>query len=109
MDSYKSELNKISVQKKSDYLELIKQYRKNIDMRKSLDISLHKSLKIFNEKKNNPNEKEIQNQDEKKEKMIIKNLEENILTPPKKIKKHIIKTSPKKGKVQKLYIKIQQI
>ena len=105
MDSYKSELNKISVQKKSDYLELIKQYRKNIDMRKSFDITLHKSLKIFNEKKNNPNEKEIQNQDEKKEKMIIKNLEENILTPPKKIKKHIIKTSPKKRQGAKIIYK----
>ena len=105
MDSYKSELNKISVQKKSDYLELIKQYRKNIDMRKSFDITLHKSLKLFNEKKNNPNEKEIQNQDEKKEKMIIKNLEENILTPPKKIKKHIIKTSPKKRQGAKIIYK----
>ena len=105
MDSYKSELNKIYVQKKSDYLELIKQYRKNIDMRKSFDITLHKSLKIFNEKKNNPNEKEIQNQDEKKEKMIIKNLEENILTPPKKIKKHIIKTSPKKRQGAKIIYK----
>ena len=105
MDSYKSELNKISVQKKSDYLELIKQYRKNIDMRKSFDITLHKSLKIFNEKKNNPNEKEIQNQDEKKEKMNIKNLEENILTPPKKIKKHIIKTSPKKRQGAKIIYK----
>ena len=105
MDSYKSELNKISVQKKSDYLELIKQYRKNIDMRKSFDITLHKSLKIFNEKKNNPNEKEIQNQDEKKEKIMIKNLEENILTPPKKIKKHIIKTSPKKRQGAKIIYK----
>ena len=105
MDSYKSELKKISLQKKSDYIELIKQYRKNIDMRKSFDITLHKSLKIFNEKKNNPNEKEIQNQDEKKEKMIIKNLEENILTPPKKIKKHIIKTSPKKRQGAKIIYK----
>ena len=105
MDSYKSELKKISLQKKSDYIELIKQYRKNIDMRKSFDITLHKSLKIFNEKKNNPNEKEIQNQDEKKEKIMIKNLEENILTPPKKIKKHIIKTSPKKRQGAKIIYK----
>ena len=105
MDSYKSELKKIPIQKKGDYLELIKQYRKNIDMRKSFDITLHKSLKIFNEKKNNPNEKEIQNQDEKKEKIMIKNLEENILTPPKKIKKHIIKTSPKKRQGAKIIYK----
>ena len=105
MDSYKSELKKISLQKKSDYIELIKQYRKNIDMRKSFDITLHKSLKIFNEKKNNPNEKEIKNQDEKKEKIMIKNLEENILTPPKKIKKHIIKTSPKKRQGAKIIYK----
>ena len=105
MDSYKSELKKIPIQKKGDYLELIKQYKKNIDMRKSFDITLHKSLKIFNEKKNNPNEKEIQNQDEKKEKIMIKNLEENILTPPKKIKKHIIKTSPKKRQGAKIIYK----
>ena len=94
--------------RKSDYLELIKQYRKNIQNRKSFDITLHKSLKLKNEKnyisieKENNIEKKIENNQLTN---INKNLKETILTPPKHCKKPIIKTSPKKKQGGKIIYK----
>ena len=67
-DSKKNQLPQGRIEiRKSDYLELIKQYRKNIQNRKSFDITLHKSLKLKNEKnyisieKENNIEKKIEN------------------------------------------------
>ena len=95
--------------RKNDYLELIKQYRKNIQNRKSFDITLHKSLKLKHDKnfisteKEKNIEKKIENQMENIN--INKNLKETILTPPKQCKKPIIKTSPKKKQGGKIIYK----
>ena len=98
--------------RKSDYLELIKQYRNNIQNRKSFDITLHKSLKLKNENNYISTEKEKEKYIEKKleNKQITnintnKNLKETILTPPKQCKKPIIKTSPKKKQGGKIIYK----
>ena len=108
-DSKKNQLPQGRIEiRKSDYLELIKQYRKNIQNRKSFDITLHKSLKLKNEKnyisieKENNIEKKIENNQLTN---INKNLKETILTPPKHCKKPIIKTSPKKKQGGKIIYK----
>ena len=109
-DSKKNNLPQGRIEiRKSDYLELIKQYRKNIQNRKSFDITLHKSLKLKHDKnfisteKEKNIEKKIENQMENIN--INKNLKETILTPPKQCKKPIIKTSPKKKQGGKIIYK----